>query len=133
MIESLINEIVFEEGFKSKPYEDTRGVLTIGYGTNIEQGITRDMAKAMLEVDLKAKIEELTEAKPFIADLPSKQQRVIFNMCYQLGVRGLLNFKKMWEALEGGDYGRASIEMIDSKWHKQTPNRAERLAEMMNS
>ena len=39
----------------------------------------------------------------------------------------------MWEALSGQDYNKAADEMLDSKWAKQTKNRAEFLAEIMRS
>jgi len=131
MIHELINEITEDEGFISKPYKDTLGVLTIGFGTNIEQGITRPMARAMFETDLRDKIKELENKKPFVVMLSEERQKIIFNMVYQLGVGGVLKFKKMWLALENEDYKTASIEMLDSKWAKQTPSRAKRLASRM--
>jgi len=133
LINSIIDDIIFDEGFESKPYHDTIGVLTIGYGTNIEQGITRPMAKAMLRVDIESKIAELVNEKPFIIEMPMEKQRVVFNMVYQLGVSGVLKFKKMWLAIENKDYDMAAKEMLDSKWQKQTPNRAERLSKIMKS
>jgi hypothetical protein len=51
-----------------------------------------------------------------------------------MGVEGVLTFKKMWAALEKGDYEEASKEMLDSDWHKKdTPTRAKKLAEKMKS
>jgi lysozyme len=54
-------------------------------------------------------------------------------MVFQLGVGGVSKFKAMWKALEENDYTTASIEMLDSRWAKQTPTRAENLADIMNS
>ena len=42
-------------------------------------------------------------------------------------------FKKMWEALKQNNYHTASEEMLDSKWAKQTPKRAEELSSVMKS
>ena len=52
-------------------------------------------------------------------------------MAYQLGVEGVMKFKKMIAALQNGDYDRAADEMADSLWAKQTPSRAQRLMTLM--
>lgn len=52
-------------------------------------------------------------------------------MCFNVGVSGLLAFKRMLAACERGDYGRAAEEMLDSKWAKQVGGRADELARMM--
>ena len=54
-------------------------------------------------------------------------------MVFQLGIGGVSKFKKMWEALSKGDYGEASVQMMDSRWAKQTPKRAESLSAIMRS
>ena len=58
---------------------------------------------------------------------------ILVEMSYQLGVNGVLKFKKMWGALKNEDYTEASKQMLDSRWAIQTPNRAKKLAEMMRS
>ena len=54
-------------------------------------------------------------------------------MIFNLGLTKLLNFKKFLGAMELGDYETAGKEMLDSRWAKQTPNRAKRMAERMAS
>ena len=44
-----------------------------------------------------------------------------------------MKFKKMWEALREKNYLKASEEMIDSNWHKQTTKRCESLANTMRN
>ena len=64
-------------------------------------------------------------------DLPREVQHILVNMCFQLGQRGLSNFKQMGKAIEESDWGKASVEMMDSRWASQTPERAERLKDRM--
>jgi lysozyme len=52
-------------------------------------------------------------------------------MAFNMGVRGLLNFKKMLAAVETGQWGVAAKEMLDSTWAHQVPQRAARLAQQM--
>ena len=39
----------------------------------------------------------------------------------------------MWAALQIKDFGEASFQMMDSRWAKQTPSRAESLAKIMRA
>jgi len=130
--EDLIISIKEHEGFVAKPYKDHLGFLTIGFGTLIENGITREEAHALLVIRLKRFAKELMDEKSIIIDLSQERQDVLIEMAYQLGVRGVLKFKKMWLAIEKFDFDTASREMIDSKWAKQTPNRAFQASKRMS-
>jgi lysozyme len=56
-------------------------------------------------------------------------------MVFQLGKSGVSKFRNMWKALQQDppQYDVASIEMLDSRWAKQTPNRAKAMADQMKS
>ena len=54
-------------------------------------------------------------------------------MCYQLGLAGFSKFKKTISYIEKKNYKEASKEMLDSKWAKQTPNRAKKLSKIVES
>ncbi len=125
-MKNLIENIKESEGFVGVVYKDTEGFDTIGYGTKLP--LTKEESELLLESRLKAKIKELEQREPFINSLPLEIQEVIAEMCYQMGVSGVLGFKKMWAALKKRNYPLAAAEMLDSKWSKQTPNRAKRLS-----
>ncbi len=128
----LEREVASDEGFMPIPYRCTSGKLSIGYGTNIQDGITRDEALLLLRHRLGLVIAALESRLPFWARLTDERRRVVANMGYQLGIAGLMGFKRMLAALERGDYEAAAGEMLDSKWAKRdTPGRAGRLAERM--
>lgn len=123
-----------DEGFRSKPYKDTRGVLTIGYGRNLDHvGISRMEAEELLDNDIVGAIGALTSKLPWFTALDPVRQRVLVNMTVQLGIGGVLGFRKMLDACRTRDYELAAIEMLDSKWATQTPHRAERLARWMRT
>jgi len=126
----LVNSIKEFEGFDGMPYDDSKGLPTIGYGTLLP--ITKEEAELLLNHRLNIVKEELLYVKPIVSSLTDNRQRVLFNMGYQLGVPKLLKFKKMWRAIVKQDYDEASKEMLDSKWAKKdSPNRANKLAEIM--
>jgi lysozyme len=54
-------------------------------------------------------------------------------MMYQMGEQGLFEFRRMWTALDKLDFELAAQEALDSVWAKQTPDRAERIAEVIRT
>jgi len=120
-----------DEGWSPKPYKCTEGVWTIGFGTNITR-ITKEEGEMLLDLRLDKIIN--FDLLSFTAELPNlndTRKIVLINMIYQLGLHGVKRFKNMLRAIRNGDFERASLEMLDSKWFKQTPNRCRRLAKIM--
>ena len=52
-------------------------------------------------------------------------------MAYQMGVNGVMGFRKMLGAIVNGNYRLAAQEGMDSRWANQTPNRAKRLMDRL--
>ena len=127
----LINSIKEHEGFVSDVYKDSLGFDTVGYGTKMP--LSKEEAELILKHRLNDKTNKIIEKKPIILTLPQDKQFILFEMAYQLGVGGLLKFKKMWKAIEEKDYTEASVEMLDSRWANQTPSRAKELSERMRA
>jgi lysozyme len=133
---SDIEQIKIDEGFRSLPYMCTAGKMTIGYGLNLEEGISEDTAHLLLKDRLLHNKIELKRALPWFLDefsCDGEVYAIISNMQYNLGLPRLLRFKKMWSALEEFDYKTAAAEMRDSLWHSQVGDRAERLAKRMEA
>ena len=128
----LKKRLIQHEGLKLKPYTCSQGKLTIGVGRNlVEKGITKSEALFLLENDIK-EAKKLCEVNfPFFDRLSLLRQEVLIEMCFNLGISKLKQFKKMLLAIEQGDFELASVEMLDSLWAKQVKNRAVRLAKYM--
>lgn len=124
----LTDILVVEEGFRGNIYVDTEGFETIGIGTKLP--ISKEEGILLLEFRLNKIKRDVDEALAHL-QIEDDAWDVLYLMAYQLGVGGLLKFQKMINALERQDYKTASKEMLLSKWAKQTPNRANRMAEMM--
>jgi len=124
----LINILKQEEGFRGMTYVDTKGHLTVGYGTKLP--LTEYEATMLLEYRFN-KIKQELEAELSFLNIEQDAWDVLYLMAYQLGVAGVMKFKKMIEALKKQNYKEASKQMRDSLWYGQTTNRAERMAKMM--
>ena len=128
------------EGFVPKIYKDQLGFKTIGFGhlvlptDKFAEGVTYKKKDLEEVFDSDFNIAK-SNANQLIKGLPIHHQAkcVIIEMVFQLGIGGVSKFKKMWKALKQNDYQTASEEMLDSKWAKQTPKRAEELSSVMKS
>ena len=96
-----------------------------------DQHITEDRCYILFQEDVQIAISGCMKIYNNWDDLPQEVQHILINMCFQLGQRGLSNFKQMGKAIEESDWEKASVEMMDSRWAKQTPQRAERLKNRM--
>ncbi len=119
------------EGFSRLPYKCPTGHLTIGYGHNLEHGISTTAAEFILQEDLARAERAVKEAFPWWWKLDGARQFVLVDMAFNMGLAGLKGFKKMLAAMEEGDYQTAAKEMLASKWAGQVKRRAVELSKMM--
>ena len=129
----LIEQIKKHEGLELKPYKCTTGHLTIGYGRNLESnGISQEEAEYLLNNDLQDLSLRLS-CWGFWGELNDARKSVLVNMAFNIGVSGLLKFKKTLAAIDDCFYEKAAKEMLDSKWANQVGNRAIGLSEQMRT
>ena len=128
----IVKDIKKHEGFEPKVYKCTEGYYTIGYGFAIKDLVLdEDICDMILERKLKSLIKRVHKKFPFVEDLPEEAQEVVYEMCYQLGLGGFSKFKKTIQFLRLGNYKICADEMLDSRWARQTPNRAQRLSNII--
>ena len=129
---SLRSRIKKHEGFSTIPYYDTAFPprLTVGYGRNISDvPFSEDEIELMFRNDLKRAREGAQSFVCYVLLNPMRQG-VLTEMVFQMGVGGVSRFKRFLAAANNHDWARAAEEMLDSKWAKQTPERAKELARL---
>ena len=116
------------EGRVRHAYQDHLGFWTIGIGRLIDErrggGLSDDEIDYLLSNDIARVTDDLPRRLPFWHSLTESQQIALVSMAFQLGVSGLMNFRKMLAALGRGDIETARAEALDSRWAQQTPGRA---------
>lgn len=133
-IDAMKAELERDEGRKAKPYVDTVGRATIGIGRNLtDVGLSGKEIEMLLENDIQRCMTDLDAMLPWWRDLDEVRQRVLLNMCFQLGIRGLTGFKTALSSVHAGNYDGAAEGMLESLWARQTPARAKRMADMMRT
>lgn len=129
----LEQQLAEHEGFRSKPYLDSLGNLTIGYGRNLAAvGISQSEALLLLDNDIAATNRFLDTYWSEWRSLAPIRQRVVQDMAFTLRSR-FLQFRDFLGAMAAKDYSGAADAMLDSLWAKQVGSRATRLAEMMRT
>lgn len=130
LVQGEIDNICEEEGFVAKPYQDTVGVWGIGHGLT---WLSEYESKMIVSNRFPSIIAEVMKAHPILEQRPVEVVLVTSHMAYNLGLTGLNNFKKMWAGIENNDYETAADEMLDSKWYRQVPARAQKLSDRMRA
>lgn len=132
MTETALQMLARHEGFRGRPYECTAGALTIGYGFNLDAWpLTEAECLTILEGRMRRVQTDLANRLSYFRALPEAAQDVLVNMAYQMGVGGLVGFKRLLAALQAGKFEDAYHEMIQSHWAQQTPARARELADVI--
>lgn len=118
-------------------YQDHLGYWTIGVGILIDSrkggGLLPEESEFIFRNRLRLIEAELADRIPWITKLDPARRGVLLNMAYQMGISGLMGFKKTLATVESGHYQKAAVEMLGSKWAQQTPARAHRLSQQMRT
>jgi lysozyme len=144
--EIIAKVIEGHEGKRNVAYTDTKGILTVGIGFNLERHgayssivgldlnyddvcmgkckLTDEHIETLFDIDLTNAMEDTLDAVINLRSLPEDVQTAMVDMMFNLGYAKFIKFKKLIAALEHMDYCTAAIEMQNSEWAKQVPNRA---------
>lgn len=155
VVKDIIPRVIQHEGKESKVYKDTKGIPTIGVGFNLNRDDSSEklkgvganpvkiksgkaqlndaQIKALLASDLEAaKVNAQSLVKNW-QNTPPKVQGVLIEMAFNLGKKGLSEFKNFLSHIENRRYQSASKEMLNSTWAKQVGNRAVTLSNIIKS
>lgn len=120
--EMLMARITEHEGMKKFAYQDTLGYTTIGIGRCIEakvgKGLSVDEIFYLLKNDIKDFRGQLAQYDWFKCQ-DEVRQGVLIELCFNMGLSHLLQFKNMIAALSMKSYAAACKELMDSVWARQ--------------
>lgn len=120
------------EGYRSFAYRCTSGKLTIGIGRNLDdRGVTRAEALYLLEQDIEDFTKQLRNRLFWFDSIHPEAQLVLIDMCFNMGLNGLLTFTQTLEHIKNENYKEASRTMLQSKWATQVGVRALELSDML--
>jgi len=132
----LIESIKRHEGFRDRVYLDSEGKPTCGWGHCLWVGskVPSEACEAFFKQDLADAVSSFRTIPPvYRRRLNPARARIITEMIYNMNVAKVLQFRRMWEAIEKGDFELSAQEMLQSTWAKQVGQRAVELAEIMRT
>jgi lysozyme len=138
----LKKELIRDEGIRKMPYRDTTGHLTVGIGFNLSANplpnsftfpLDDDEVEILYERSVKEVIGALNLYLPWWTKMDEVRQRVLVNMCFNLGIYKLLNFVTTLKYMRLAQYDKAAQAMENSVWYTQVKGRAVRLCEAMRT
>ena len=116
-------------------YKCPAGYWTVGVGRNVDPnggiGLSDEEVDMLLENDIARVIKELASEYSWFKDLDSVRAEAVINAFFCLGATKFRGFQKMIQAFETADYKEASVQLLDSRFAKQTGRRAIELADMI--
>ena len=152
---TLEAELIRDEGEKLKAYKDTKAKWTIGIGHNLDDcgtaplnrtyddvrqnGVTQAEIDELFAWDIERTEKDLDRALPWWRGLDPVRQRVILNMCFNMGIgsarlgHGLCSLVNTLEFVHQGEYSQAADGMLKTLWAREVGLRAQRLADMMRN
>ena len=127
-----------DEGFSSRVYLDSKGIPTVGWGhalfgadaPKVGTEFTKEQCEILFQQDLNSAYA--VYGRLGLPDISPAVRGVIVQMLFNLGLYGVLKFKRFLAAVREKDYKLAAFEMLDSKWHREdVKKRAVRLARIV--
>lgn len=146
---TVSQRLIIHEGLRLQPYRCSKGKLTIGVGRCLDtnpltveeekvvgdwqHGISRCSAIYLLRNDIKKTYTALKKQLDFFQNLDGERQYALIDMAFNLGINGVLKFRKMLNALKRHDYKTAAKECLASEYAKDVGTRAKRIADVIAS
>ncbi|XMO86889.1 glycoside hydrolase family protein [Algibacter sp. AS12] len=143
------------EGVEKKAYEDKLGIKTIGIGYNLTQRNAKSHIKQiganwenitnnggeltdkqvldLFEITINQFQAKILAIFPEFNKFSNVRQICLFDLLFNLGPSRLKRFKNFVSAVNSNNWSHAEIELINSKYAKQLPNRSKRNAEALRS
>jgi len=144
-IELCKQEIKRHEGEVLNIYEDSLGYKTLGVGhlcqpndpeydwavgTSVSQEVVDMYYEDDFEKHYKETIHVFGSEEDF-EKLPEVIQRVLVNMCFNLGGSRLSKFRNMLKACREHNWKEMAVQMEDSRWYGQVGRRSKELQDMV--
>jgi len=144
-IEQCKAEIKRHEGEVLEIYMDSLGYKTLGighlcqpndpeYSWKVGTKVSQEVVNMYYEQDFQKHYQEAVHVYGSYEDfqnLPEPIQRVLVNMCFNLGATRLSKFKNMLTACRSHDWQEMARQMEDSRWFGQVGRRSIELQKMV--
>lgn len=127
----IIAQLKKDEGFSPVSFWDFKQ-WTWGYGTKAPSGPGLPITREDAEIELGTEVDKAIASyhslfSEVTVDINEVRQHALVNMIYNLGAKGVSNFKNMLREIAKSNWGLAAEHARDSLWYRQVTRRAKRI------
>lgn len=123
------------EKFRSKPYDDGEGNITVGYGFNLphllkkyKKGITEEQADKEFAGVVNTFVPEFRKLTPNFDSLNNNQRDALFSLYYNAGADTYMKSPMLFKYLKEGDFDKAVKEINHDEWKDDMDGQKKRRA-----
>lgn len=121
--ENILKYLKSWEKFRSKPYDDGEGNITVGYGFNLphllkkyKKGITEEQADKEFAGVVNTFVPEFRKLTPNFDSLNNNQRDALFSLYYNAGADTYMKSSMLFKYLKEGDFDKAVKEINHDEW-----------------
>jgi lysozyme len=131
--EEALAELATDEGLRLRPYLDTKGKITIGYGRNLSaNGISRAEADMLLANDFDNALHDCETHVKCWSRLDLTRRKAVHNLMFNMGWTTLATFTTFWLLMDAGKYMAAAHDLATTLWaHEIQPSRVDRIVKQL--
>jgi lysozyme len=124
----ILSQLRRDEGVRYGLYKDSLGIDTFGTGFTFP---IDDAENDFILANRIAKVQAQLAPYQWYSQLDTVRRGAVENLCYNVGLNGLLHFVHFIAALARQDWITAKSELANSLWAQQVGARAERLEQQI--
>lgn len=133
--ENILKYLKSWEKFRSKPYDDGEGNITVGYGFNLphllkkyKKGITEEQADKEFAGVVNTFVPEFRKLTPNFDSLNNNQRDALFGLYYNAGADTYMKSPMLFKYLKEGDFDKAVKEINHDEWKDDMDGQKKRRA-----
>ena len=133
--ENILKYLKSWEKFRSKPYDDGEGNITVGYGFNLphllkkyKKGITEEQADKEFAGVVNTFVPEFRKLTPNFDSLNNNQRDALFSLYYNAGADTYMKSSMLFKYLKEGDFDKAVKEINHDEWKDDMDGQKKRRA-----
>lgn len=133
--ENILKYLKSWEKFRSKPYDDGEGNITVGYGFNLphllkkyKKGITEEQADKEFAGVVNTFVPEFRKLTPNFDSLNNNQRDALFSLYYNAGADTYMKSPTLFKYLKEGDFDKAVKEINHDEWKDDMDGQKKRRA-----
>ena len=133
--ENILKYLKSWEKFRSKPYDDGEGYITVGYGFNLphllkkyKKGITEEQADKEFAGVVNTFVPEFRKLTPNFDSLNNNQRDALFSLYYNAGADTYMKSPMLFKYLKEGDFDKAVKEINHDEWKDDMDGQKKRRA-----